>query len=137
MNRSLRVAIVTALLGVVLVASPRSQMPGAGASASIDRVFPADGRIRMDLSAGDYRISGGAESRLRLVWSVRDADQLPKVRARADVRDRDATITTYGPSNKGLKVTIQVPQRSDLYVRLTAGDLRVEGISGNKARRGP
>ena len=128
----MRAAMVAALLGVVLVAAPRSQTAGAGTSASIDRVFPADGRIRMDLSAGDYRISGGAENRLRVVWSVRDADQLPKVRARADVRDRDATITTRGPSNKGLKVTIQVPQRSDLYVRLTAGDLRVEGVRGNK-----
>jgi hypothetical protein len=29
-------------------------------------------------------------------------------------------------------VTIQVPTRSDLYVRLTAGDMTVERVEGNK-----
>lgn len=129
----MRVAIVTAILGAVLVASPNSQTTrDAVTSASLERAFPQNGRIRMDLSAGDYHVSGGAANRIRVEWSVRDADQLPKVRAVADVRDHDATITTDGPSNKGLKVTIQVPERSDLYVRLTAGDLRVEDIRGNK-----
>ena len=128
----MRAAMVMTLVGVVLVAAPRSQTMGAATTASIDRAFPEDGRIRMELSAGDYNISGGAEHRLRVVWSVRDAEQLPRVRARADVRDRDATITTSGPSTKGLRVSIEVPQRSDLYVRLTAGDLRVEGVRGNK-----
>jgi len=86
----------------------------------------------MDLSAGEYHISGSTDNRIRLAWSVRDADQLPRVRARADVRDRDANITTDGPNNRGLKVTIQVPERSGLYVRLTAGDLRIEDIRGDK-----
>ncbi len=86
----------------------------------------------MDLSAGDYHISGSTDNRIRIEWSVRDADQLSRVHARADVRDRDASITTDGPSNKGLKVVIRVPDRSDLYVRLTAGDLRVEDVRGNK-----
>jgi hypothetical protein len=86
----------------------------------------------MDLSAGEYRISGGTDNRIRVEWSLRDPDQLSRVHAQADVRDRDASITTDGPSNKGLKVAIQVPDRSDLYVRLTAGDLRVEDIRGNK-----
>jgi hypothetical protein len=63
---------------------------------------------------------------------VRDADQLPKVKATVDVRNQDATVTTDGPSSKGLRVIIQVPERSDLYVRLTAGDLRLEDIRGNK-----
>ena len=48
------------------------------------------------------------------------------------MRDRDASITTDGPTNKGFKVAIKVPSRADLYVRLTAGDLRVDGIEGNK-----
>lgn len=131
----MRMVIVAAMLGTALVASPRllaTQDEDAWRSASLERAFPQNGRIRMMLSAGDYEISGGAADRIQVQWSVRDADQLPKVRARLDVRNQEATITTDGPSSRGLRVTIRVPQRSDVYVRLTAGDLRLEDIRGNK-----
>ena len=129
----MRVAVATAILGTVLVASPRSQTTlGSRTSDSLERPFVQNGRIRMDLSAGEYRISASKDNRIRVEWSVRDADALTKVHARADVRDRDASITTDGPSNKGFKVELRVPDKSDLFVRLTAGDLRIEGIQGNK-----
>jgi hypothetical protein len=129
----MRRVIVTAILGAFLVASPHLfATQEQGGSASLERAFPQNGRIRMDLSAGDYEISGAAANRIHVQWSVRDADQLPRVKANVDVRDQNATITTVGPSSNGLKVIIQVPERSDLYVRLTAGDLRLEDIRGNK-----
>ena len=44
---------------------------------------------------------------------------------------RTPRLTTYGPKNH-FKVAIQVPARTDLHVRLTAGELRVENVQGNK-----
>jgi hypothetical protein len=129
----MRIALATAILGTVLVTAPLAGTDQDGrAKESLERAFSQNGRIRMDLSAGEYHISGSPDNRIRLEWSVRDAAQLPRVKARADVRDREATITTDGPTNKGLNVAIQVPKQADLYVRLTAGDLRIEGIQGNK-----
>jgi hypothetical protein len=129
----MRVAVITAIVGTLFVASPRTQTTeDARTSDSLERAFAPNGRIRMDLSAGDYEISGRADHRIRVEWRVRESDQLWRVRARADVRDRDASIVTDGPSNKGLKVLIEVPDQSDLYVRLTAGDLRIEDVRGNK-----
>jgi hypothetical protein len=88
----------------------------------------------MDLSAGDYRIVGSDEPAIQIEWSVRDLGQLKKVRVNADVDGSRATIRTEGPSNH-FRVTIRVPRRSDLDVHLTAGDLKVEGVLGNKAIR--
>ena len=129
----MRIALATAILGTALMTAPLAGIHQEGrAKESLERAFSQNGRIRMDLSAGEYHISGSPDNRIRLEWSVRDPAQLPRVKARADVRDRDATITTDAPTNKGLKVAIQVPQQADLYVRLTAGDLRIDGIQGNK-----
>jgi hypothetical protein len=129
----MRVALATAILGTALATAPLAGTDQEGrAKESLERAFSQNGRIRMDLSAGDYRISGSPDDRIRLEWSLRDPAHLPRVKARADVRDREATITTDAPSNKGLKVVIQVPKQADLYVRLTAGDLRIDGIQGNK-----
>jgi hypothetical protein len=127
----MRTVIAAALLGTALIAAPALQAVQERATDSLQRTFTANGRIRMDLSAGEYRISGSPDSQIRLDWSVRDASQLSNVTARAEVKGSDATIVTDGPSNH-FKVNIQVPARSDLYVRLTAGDLRVEQIEGNK-----
>ena len=129
----MRILIVAAILGTTLVAAPASQTtPEARTSDSLERAFAPNGRIKMDLSAGDYRISAGQETRVRVQWSVRDPNQLSKVVVRADMHNLDGTISTTGPSNSHLKVVIQVPAQADLYVRLTAGDLRVEDIRGNK-----
>jgi hypothetical protein len=114
----------------ILVATISAQ--DAGTSGSLERPFSANGSVKMDLVAGDYHITGSPQDRVRIDWSVREAAALAKVRARADVRDHELSITTDGPGNKGLKFIIQVPTHSDLYVRLTAGDLTIEDVRGNK-----
>ena len=127
----MRTLVIAALIGTALVAVPSSQTTqNARVSDSLERAFPTNGRIRMDLSAGEYRISGSNENRVRLQWRVQNPEELSQVRTRIDVRDRDATILTDGPNH--FKVDIQVPARADLYVRLTAGELTVGGIEGNK-----
>jgi len=121
------VGVVVGLSGTGAIATEDTR-----SSASLERPFVSNGRIRMDLAAGEYRILGGSDNRIRMEWSFRDAESLARVKARADVQGNGVTITTDGPSNKGLKVTILVPRQSDLHLRLTAGDLRVEDIRGNK-----
>ena len=129
----MRVALATAILGAALVVSPSSQTAAPKPSDSLERPFVQNGKVRMDLGAGDYLISGSQDNRIRVAWSVRDATTLPRVHARADVHGSDATIAADGPSNNsGLRFTIQVPNQTDLYIRLTAGDIRIEDVRGNK-----
>ena len=127
----MRAWLAAAIVGAALAAGAVSAQD-TRTSGSLERPFASNGRVTMDLVAGDYHVTGSTENRVRLEWSVRDADKLAKVEARADVRDRDLRITTNGPSNNHLKFTIQVPNQSDLHVRLTAGDLTIDGIRGNK-----
>jgi len=127
----MRAWLAAAIVGATLAAGAVSAQD-TRTSSSLERPFPSNGRVTMDLVAGDYHVTGSTENRVRLDWSVRDADKLARVEARAEVRERDLRITTNGPSNNHLKFTIQVPNQSDLYVRLTAGDRTIEGIRGNK-----
>ena len=129
----MRTLIIASLFGTALVVAPALHATQESRpSSSLERPFVANGKITMDLSAGDYRITGTPENRIRLEWSVRDSDQLTKVKTRADVSGSAATISTDAPTNSHFRVTIQVPARSDLYVRLTAGDMTVERVEGNK-----
>ena len=128
----MRVLFAAAILAIALVTCPAAQTSqSANRSDSLEQAFVTNGRIRMDLSAGEYRISGTPDNRIRISWTVRDADQLRKVRARADVRGSEATIVTDGPQNQ-FRVNIDIPARADLRIRLTAGELRIDRVEGNK-----
>ena len=128
----MRTILSAALVGTALIAAPalvaqQSSRP----SSSLERDFVSNGKISMDLSAGEYRITGSPDNKIRLAWSVRGEDSLSDVEARADIRGTEARIVTDGPMNN-FKVTIQVPQRADLYIRLTAGELRLDRVEGSK-----
>jgi hypothetical protein len=128
----MRTALIASIFGVMLVglsAGQSSQPPRP--SDSLERAFAPGGDIHMDLSAGDYRISGTKENRIHVQWKVRDAGDLARVRVQADVKGSEATVATDGVRN-GFEVEIQVPTRSGLRIRLSAGDLTVDGIEGNK-----
>ena len=108
------------------------QSPAPGSSGQpVDTPFAKAGTIRMKLAAGDYRISGRADDRIRIAWRADRPEDAANLKADAEVRGTTAVLATSGFRN-GVHFTIDVPARSDVEIDLTAGDLDVRGIEGNK-----
>ena len=110
--------------------------PGSSASATpvppvIERALAQGGKVTMRLSAGQYTIENSPGDAIRLAWETRDPGDASRVRARVDVDGASAMVHAEGPSN-GFTVTIGVPTRSDLWIRLSAGDLTIRGVEGHK-----
>lgn len=122
-----RLSLACALLLLALPSAVRAD----GSSNDIHRAFVSGGRINMNLSAGEYRIEAGSSDRIVVHWTTQRPEDQSRAHVRVDVQGRQATIVTDGPRN-GFDVTIQVPARSDLYVRLSAGELSIAGIEGSK-----
>jgi hypothetical protein len=96
--------------------------------------FSEGGTVSMKLSSGTYSIKAGAGDRIVVHWQAEDPcynDDLKKVRVRTDSSGNAATIRTEGPTHH-IRFTIEIPARSDLSLRMRAGDIRVEGVEGNK-----
>jgi hypothetical protein len=87
-------------------------------------------RIIMDLSAGGYEIVGWPDAKVRVQWSSDDAEVVERVKVRFTTERGQVKLET-DHTNKA-KVLIQVPARSDLRVRLSAGELNISGIEGHK-----
>jgi hypothetical protein len=145
---SMRMVLAASALSVALFvtsghASAKSGAPRGDASASqrvdsdrpsnsLQRDFAAGGHVHLDLSAGEYRIVGASDNRVSIEWSARNPERLRRVRVRADIRGADAWVDVDGPDHAGMDVLVRVPRRSDLTVDLSAGEIHVEGIEGNK-----
>jgi hypothetical protein len=131
----MRIIALAALL-LTFGAAPEAERESATeASDSLERSFTSGGTVRLDLSAGDYTLTSGEDKRIRVVWRTRDVEALNQTRVRVTVRDREAAIMTSGPrrfGNSHFRVQIELPRRSDLLLRMTAGDLSIAGIEGHK-----
>jgi len=121
---------VALTLGLVACSSAAAPRPGAPPPV-IDKPFAPGGRVVMHLSAGQYVIDRAPDDRIVLSWKTREPRDANRVRAGVEIHEREATIRAEGPSN-GFDVTIAVPQRSNLWVRLSAGDLTIRGVEGHK-----
>jgi len=107
---------------------------GITGGGSIERSFSEGGMVRFSLSSGDYTVRAGASDRIRITWCVDDearVKDLKKISVDAHLSGTTATIVTDGPT-KHVRFTIEIPARSDVYLRMRAGDVRVDGIEGNK-----
>jgi hypothetical protein len=122
-------AVALAILATSTLATRAAQStPGQ----PIDKAFAKGGSVVMRLSAGDYRITGIADGKIRVDWRVDRASDADNVKARVDVTGTKAVIETSGARHGGVHFTIDVPSRSDIDIDLTAGDLQVRGIEGSK-----
>lgn len=98
---------------------------------SLERDASSGGTIRLRLSAGGYRIRASRDNKIRVRWSTSREEDLASVRVDVEVHGKEARIRTRGPSNN-FQVEIEIPASSDVYARLPAGELRIEGIEGSK-----
>lgn len=97
----------------------------------VERAFAKGGRVAMDLSAGEYTIKGTAVDSIRVRCETRDQRDMERVRAEVKVNGTTASILTRGPHNN-FRVSIELPQRADLDINLSAGDVTIRGLEGSK-----
>jgi len=119
-------------VGVVLSSFALAQERSAPNSREFD--FPHGSSVRLQLSSGDYVIRGGNADRILVTWQATDSadrQDLKKLKVRGDILGGVAKIHTEGPA-KNLRFVIEIPARSDLFLRMRAGDVRITGIEGNK-----
>jgi hypothetical protein len=122
------ILLVAVLACVSLGAAPQQASPEANV---VERPFPSGGTVSLDLSAGAYIVRGTADEAIRVRWDTRSPSDASRVQAEVVTEGSTASIRTRGPKD-GFRVEIDLPQRSDLHLSLSAGDLRIRGLEGNK-----
>jgi hypothetical protein len=124
--------------GLIVVTSLALSVVASGQAIkddhAIERAFFEGGIVTLNLSSADYTVRAGASDRVRVQWHADDPEDekdMRKIQVVSDVFERVATIRTKGPTSHA-RFTIEVPPRSDVHLRVRAGDIRIEGIEGNK-----
>ncbi|MGD0267630.1 MAG: hypothetical protein ABSB14_01095, partial [Candidatus Sulfotelmatobacter sp.] len=90
-------------------------------------------------NVGDLHIRRGDSDKIRLHYTVKSWSESHVKDARVDIdlHGRDANIEFRAPTsgNTQFDVELEVPQNTNLDVHEKVGDLRIEGIEGDKDLR--
>lgn len=118
------------MLGFFLLLSAALVQAEETYTHSLEEAFVDNGTINIKLTAGQHRISRSDDDHIRISWRV-DNEDIDDVETEARVDGSSAKIDIDGP-RENFRTVIEVPRRSDLVVRLSAGELDIEHIEGSK-----
>jgi hypothetical protein len=86
----------------------------------------------LHLRSGEIRVIGRDGNRVAVHFSGPNADSARDLTVRFRRMGNDGDLRVSGGPTNNLEVTIEVPSSAMLFVRMPAGDLAVEGVSGDK-----
>jgi hypothetical protein len=93
-----------------------------------EKPFVSGGKIDMQLSGGSYDIRPADDNQVRITLSGNTGT----ARVELGVSGTHANLVVKDTPHNNFKATIEVPKVADLVIRLSAGDLVMAAITGNK-----
>jgi DUF4097 and DUF4098 domain-containing protein YvlB len=122
MKKTISATILLAVLSVTPITL------GAQTSGSpVEKDFVSGGRVVITLESGDYDIGASTDNRIHVRWN-----EASGARVKLTTNGNSADLRVENTPHNNFHATIEVPALTDLRIRLTAGDLRVSGIKGDK-----
>lgn len=94
--------------------------------------FHSGGKLRMYLRSGDFHIVGGSDNRITVRITGRNAYRASDMRVQLEGSNNSADLNVSGGPKNDLEVTIEVPKKTGLYVRMAAGNLELQHVTGDK-----
>ena len=94
--------------------------------------FPSGKQLRVQLRSGDFRIVRTDDTKITVQLSGKKADNARDLTVRFKSSSSGSELRISGGPRNDLQVTIKVPRNTGLFVRMPAGELALEGVSGDK-----
>lgn len=94
--------------------------------------FISGGTIRLHLEAGGYTITPGDSENIVVSCRAHTEEQLERVKVQIKPTGARADVYVSETPHNDFHATIEVPRHSNLWARLSAGELDVKGVEGDK-----
>lgn len=99
---------------------------------SAQQKFISGGTIRLHLEAGGYTVTPGDSENIVVTCVARTEEQLKRVKVEIKPTAASADVYVSETPHNNFQATIEVPRHSNLWARLSAGELDIESVEGDK-----
>ena len=121
--------VKTAISAAMFLAMVSMSVTAQSSGSPAEKDFVSGGKVKITLESGDYDIRASADNRIHVRWNEAGAKG---VRVKVTTNGNSADLRVENTPHNNFHSTIEVPALTDLRIRLTAGDMRVSGITGDK-----
>jgi hypothetical protein len=121
-----------ALLLLLLIAPALLHAEDKRPEATVQKKFVSGGTIRLHLESGGYTISPTDSENIVVTYHANSEVRLQQVKVEIQLSTSSAEVYVTDTPNNNFAATIEVPRHSNLWARLTAGELDVEAVEGDK-----
>jgi hypothetical protein len=94
----------------------------------VDKPFAAGGSVEMQLEGGNYTVRAGPDDHIRVTF----AGNTGSAAADLGIGGTHANLAIKDTPHENFRATVEIPQAADITVHLTAGNLQVDALDGNK-----
>lgn len=119
---------ISAMFMTVLSVAPITLSAQTSGSPA-EKEFVSGGKVEMTLESGDYKIRASADNRIHVRWNEASAKG---VRVKLTTNGKSADVRVENTPHDNFHAIIEVPALADVRVRLTAGNVEMAGIKGDK-----
>jgi hypothetical protein len=105
-----------------------SDLPGH--PFSVD--FPSGSQLNIHVRSGDVRVMGRDDDKVSVKLDAKDPEKAKEVKVRFEHFDSYAELNVSGGPRNNMRITIEIPKSTGLFVRMPAGQLEVSDVRGDK-----
>ncbi|MEO8504929.1 MAG: hypothetical protein ABI609_13610 [Acidobacteriota bacterium] len=117
-------------LGVVAVfCGGGAAWSAQGSGGAFSAPFAAGGTLRLHVRSGEVQILGSDRDEVAVHYEGKNAFRSGEVSVSME---RPGELTVQGGPENDLRIVIEIPQRTNLVVRMPWGDLGIAGVTGDK-----
>ena len=96
----------------------------------VEADFRSGGSLKMDLCSSGAKVVGVEKDRLRVAYHSKK--DMSKVSVRLKISGSEGLVEVDNCPHEDFRITIEIPRTTDLVVRMAAGQLDVEDVTGSK-----
>ena len=127
--------LLAPLVNVNAGSNPNTGSNPTPASNPYERVvqqsFASGGTVRLHLEAGGYTIKAASSDNIVVTYSA-NSDDLSRVRVEIKPMASRVDVYVRNTPHNNFNATIEIPRHSNLWARLSAGELSIEDVEGDK-----
>jgi len=94
--------------------------------------FQPGGEMRLQIRSADIEVTGSDSPLVRVTCELNRDEEARNINIRFSADGNSGRLRVHGGPNDNVKIRIEVPRSSNLFVRAPAGDLTVSGVTGDK-----
>lgn len=94
--------------------------------------YPSGSQLSLHLRSGDVRVGGSNDNKVSVRVEAENMERAREVKVVFDRFENSAELWISGGPRNNIKITVEVPKATGLFVRMPAGQLEISDITGDK-----